>query len=158
MNTEILIPILIALGVLLLGVIAIFIVKKIGQNFVNVAKRVVEFVYSTLKDIGISSDKIDLIVDLILRGLTYVQSISKSTTPFEEKVSAACLFIDRLLNEAGLTITEEEKGFIETVIRGGFQVMDMLGLDAKAVTVSNYVKLYKKTTKVAKLKSIKNRA
>lgn len=148
MNTTLII-ILICAAVIAIGVGGILFVKKFGINYINIAQSLVLLVKSKMTEYNIGDEKYGIIMDLVLQGLVYIQYMSSSATGVSIKVSAAFSFIQNLLKEAKITLSDDESEIIKLILKIGFIFMDNIGFPADSVTESNYIKIYKSLVKYA---------
>lgn len=132
---------IIVIAVLLLSGGAVFIIRKFKVSYVNVLLSVVTFVRTTLINAGWTNGDVNVILEMIIQSLTYVQAISSTGVTVDLRVADALSYIEKISKQFDVTFTDSDIAIIKTVLKLGFIFMDSIGID-KAIKTSNLMFKY----------------
>lgn len=144
MTEELILKIVIVACVIVVGGGGVIFAKKYGTTFISIAASLVAFIKLKMDECDLGSDVFDTVMDLIIQSLSYIQAMSSETTDIDEKVESAYSFIENLLKEAKINVSDSETIIIKSILKGGFEFMKLLGIGADKVNMKNYLKLYKR--------------
>jgi hypothetical protein len=120
-------PIVVTLIIVALTVAAIFIGKRFGVKFINIAKSIIEFVANTLKSLELKDDKLGLVISLISQGITYAIAINMDNS-IDTKVEDSLKFIQNISGQLGEQLTEDELEIIAAVLQVTFIFIQTLNI------------------------------
>ncbi len=101
--------IIIVAGVLLLAVAFIYLAKKFGTTWISKLKSVVDCVVSALESAGVTSDRINTLLNLIVQAITYGLATVTSGETITALTEAALQFVEDIAAALSITLTAEIK-------------------------------------------------
>lgn len=125
-------------GVIVVGGLAI-IVKFFGLKYINITESIVLFARNNLEQLGMSSEKIKLILDIMLQAITTAIVIDSNHTN-AERVDNAMTFVSNICSELNLTFSEFEQTIIRDVFVLVFIFIDTLKISTTKVTYNKLAK------------------
>lgn len=140
----------IATLVILFTILMVVLVNKVGVKWINVTESIVLFIKNNLTTLGVTNNKLNLILNLMSQALTY-SLIINSDRDIDTKVEDSVIFIKNLSDELSTTITDGEIKIIKEVFKLVFIFMDTLNIKPTSL---KYRKMVKCNTKLM-LKEIK---
>jgi len=125
-------------GVVVVGGLAI-VLKLFGLKYINITKSIVLFAKNNLEQLGMSNEKIKLILDIMLQAITTAIVIDSNQTT-DEKVENAMTFVSNICGELGLTFTDFEKTIIRDVFILVFIFINTLKISPTKVSYNKLAK------------------
>ena len=135
--------IIIVLVVILASCAMLFISKKFGLKFVNIAQSIVLFVRDTLQALNMNNDRIDNLIGFILQAIAYALTLG-TAADIQQRVDAAMDLVRRLSDSVQYNITDAEKVIIRQVFTLTFIFMSSLNIQPNRL---NYEKALKSMTR-----------
>lgn len=135
----------IIIGALLVILLLIFLINKIGLKWINITESIVVFIEKNLIQLGISNEKLTLIIQLISEAITSA-SIIVSDSDNDIKTIDAVGFIMDICKDLNVVISDDEKNTITTVVKLVFIFMSTLNIMPAKLS---HAKILRVNTKLA---------